>query len=76
MKARFRAALIAVTRTSVFSLAQRVGAGNLLLADPDFDDGIGAWMTGAAQTSTVTADADSCPASYAFRVAQMSSKCV
>ena len=34
MKARFRAALIAVTLTSVFSLPQRVGAGNLLLAHP------------------------------------------
>jgi hypothetical protein len=59
--------MLAVTLASVFLLPQRAGADNLLLADPDFDDGIGAWMTGAAQTSTTTADADTCPASFAFR---------
>lgn len=66
MSARRMAAMLAVMLTSLFSFAQRAVAGNLLLADPDFDDGIGAWMTGAAQTSTVTADADSCTASFAF----------
>jgi hypothetical protein len=42
-------------------------AENLLLADPDFDDGIGLWRPGATQTSTVATDADACPASFAFR---------
>lgn len=67
MRARSCAALLVVAIAGVFAFAQRIGAENLLFADPDFDDGIGAWMTGAAQTSIVTADADSCPASFAFK---------
>jgi hypothetical protein len=40
--------------------------GNLLLTNPEFDDGLAGWSTGAAQSSTAAGDVDDCPASFSF----------
>lgn len=66
MRACLRPAMLAAALTCMFSISRSAGADNLLLADPDFDDGIAAWTSGAAQSSGATADSDSCPASFAF----------
>jgi hypothetical protein len=39
---------------------------NLLSTNPEFDDGLAGWTTGAAQTSAAAGDADGCPQSFSF----------
>jgi hypothetical protein len=66
VRLRSRAGTLALVLLAGAAIPGGVLAGNLLLADPDFDDGIGAWMTGAGQASGVADDADDCPQSFAF----------
>ena len=39
---------------------------NLLVTNPDFDDGLAGWTMGVSQASNIADDSDDCPGSFSF----------
>jgi hypothetical protein len=67
MSSRFCWRFLGCVVSSGWLLAGSAGAqGNLLLTNPEFDDGLAGWTMGPSQTSKVVDDSDDCPGSFAF----------